>query len=135
MGIPSTLTLHLEPLHRLVPAYQVLQRPADDVVDTRKSVCTGRALVKHKRRRPFSELHTHFKSPLRLPFGQYFLADGGQIQLLVFLILVGHRFYMRVYRDCLSRKITHPRYTANDGPIGQRTAVRLGGAKLRNPGQ
>src|SRR5207249_4713108 len=42
--VPSRLPMNLIPAHRLVAADEVLQRPAHDVMDTRPSICRGRAL-------------------------------------------------------------------------------------------
>jgi hypothetical protein len=45
VGVPACDAGNAEPLHRPMPAYEVFQRSADDVVETRPAIRRGGALV------------------------------------------------------------------------------------------
>src|SRR5205085_1820060 len=90
MGIPATFSLYLKALKGFVPAKDILNRAAHDMVDSRGSVCRRRTLVKRERLGAFSITNGFFENLLFLPKFKDFLPNSGKVDLLIFLILPGH---------------------------------------------
>ena len=54
VGIPSGLSFYFKALHRLITAHGILQRPCDNMVNSRPSVGSRRSLIKDEGRLPLS---------------------------------------------------------------------------------
>ena len=73
--IPSGLALHLEALHRLVAAEDVLDGTSHDVVNARHTVGRGRSFEEYEGRTSFTFCHTLGENLVFVPFLQHFLVD------------------------------------------------------------
>ncbi len=65
--IPTRLPLHPKTLHGLVAADNILENPAQYVMDTRLSVGRRRAFIKHKVLQPLALPQTLFENPFFFP--------------------------------------------------------------------
>ena len=90
VGIPSGLTLHLESLHRLVAAEDILDGASHHVVDARHTVGRGRTLEENKRRTSFALGHTLGEHIVRIPVLQHFLIDFRKVKFLIFSKFLSH---------------------------------------------
>ena len=90
VSVPSSLALHMETLHRLVAAEQILYGACHHVVDARHTVCRRRTLIKHKRRMSLADFHTFRKNLFCVPFFQNLLIDVGEVESIIFLKFILH---------------------------------------------
>ena len=78
--IPPGLAVDAEPLHRLVAAEEVLDRPRHHVVDARLAVGRRRALVEHEVRGALAELQALSEHVVRVPPPEGLFLGGGVVE-------------------------------------------------------
>ena len=89
MGVPTGLAFHLKALKRFVAAEQIFNGARHHVVNAGQTIGRGRAFVKVKGGRSLAAVDRLFEDGMLLPPVKYFVADGGQVQMLIFRILHG----------------------------------------------
>ena len=90
MCIPTSLTLHLEALHRLIAVEGVLDRTSQHVVDTRMSVGRGRTLEEYELRTALTLFDRAPEHVFLSPHLQDVIVDFGQIQTTVLGKFLSH---------------------------------------------
>src|SRR5690606_21580377 len=101
MSIPTTFALHLVAFEGFIAAEDILDRSRHNVVDARHSVGRGRPFVKRIWLICWAVADTLFKDVFRFPPFQYFAANFGQVQLLIFLV---HRYRYKTTDYLLTRR-------------------------------
>ncbi len=87
VGVPASLAQHLVALHRLVAAYDVLNRASQHVMNAGHSVSTWWTLVENEGGSAVALLDALVEHVLGVPALQHFLVDVGEIEFVVFLKL------------------------------------------------
>ena len=103
--VPAGLALHMEALHGLVAAHDVLDGAGHDMMYARLAVGRGGSLVENERRITFTFLHAALEQIVSVPVGQHFLVDVRQIELAVVFL----EFHVVLPYYALSCKITKNR--------------------------
>ncbi len=88
VGVPAGFAVHQETLHGFVTAENILDGTGHNMVNAGSSVGRGRSFVKNVGTALFADFQTLLKHIFFFPPVQHFLADGGEVKLLVFRIFL-----------------------------------------------
>ena len=94
MGVPSSLAMNLEALHRLIAVEGVLDGTGQHMVNARMAICRGRSLIENKLRTSLTLLDALQEHILCIPLVQYLLVGLIQVQTVVFGKFLSHIFLL-----------------------------------------
>ena len=94
MGVPASLAMHLETLHRLIAVERVLQCASQYVVNARVAVSRGRTLIEYELWTALSFCDTAVEDVFLFPLFEHLPIGLGQVHRLVFGKSLSHCFFL-----------------------------------------